>query len=349
MMNHLEVIEWANGKVFSPPRIDSSWNGWWYRPDEARTPKDIQSGKKSTFGRGHEGAKAAKAWLTDFCQRKLDSFNWELPSKISNPRDTQNGRGFSATTIHPIWGNVTYNAHVLSRAYGSNPTTSYCTYTVTCHPLAKTFFNQYVTEELYDWHDEQITYVGKEGEAVQDFTAFAHDPIKACNKRIESPLLTFLQTDDDVVDLPWETALANPKFRNKVYFYGDQKNMYFIEGYAHEAVIDNYDGFMKVIRGLKSLGVDISTTTRDFGESKYLLGLNFNVPANPAKGQQHEHTIDINLEQGINVECGYVADEQRWIDYQQRNAANYLQELAEEIGEPKEEVKEYRIPYPQGE
>ncbi len=137
-------LGYANGDIFEPPIIGTSTNGWVYRPDLIRTPREIKRGLNKSFDRD-TGHTDGRVWLQQHIDDHFAERDWERPISADNPVttvDTDSGDSFTIAWQDSVFGWVSIGCTVYQKGSDNyrhryNPTADVDTITlkVTMHPV----------------------------------------------------------------------------------------------------------------------------------------------------------------------------------------------------------------------
>lgn len=313
------IVTWANGETLMIPITYSSWNGWWYRPKEARI------NKKKTFGQTSVGQRAAREWFIHFVKMQFGRRNWEIPTSVS-PKSTPKpyGHAIELEWTHPLWG--TTHVGVDGERYSS------CV-TVTANPIAFLYAGidpgQVITAKgVVDLGTASVQLREKNETYTSALQRWAKDPLRATIDVLGDKIARLFELVEfpHLQEVTPEEAGTFQQDGVKVTSNGTA-HLYF-ERANKLAIIAGIDGILNFVDAMPFHHVTAKIlTTYLTGQGAVPTGIEFVIPAMEGeKGRDHDHLFQITMS-GVTVKCGYVEDENRWVDHQKRHAADVLKSM----------------------
>lgn len=358
----------TNGAIVEVPEIAEA-AAWYYRPDEARTQKEIDRGTNKSFGRSRDGALAAKEWLRQHLKQEFEKHDWSPVAKIGFPSQ-YNSHDQQKSSASNLSGGMVANYFDTALGWqtlkltisGSNGTTGntqdlQARIEWTGWNFQKWFFEHQV-------HEDDIVLRTPLRRVMLDTAQFRVSQDKAyevAGRFAKNPIETFEHyrkvTSAEVLHFPrrakWDVPLTwpdKPNLRNDpfdaadgVELQTDQEHIFWRNRQNIEKVlIDSRSQLDVVAKMLSHLGVNTRFDVRsiydrndeNYGKS-YLESVQFQVPRTSDDNNRLGHSFTFSSS-GIRVECGYVEDEERWEDIQKRHMADWLTEMTDTT-----ETKEY--------
>jgi len=346
------MISWGPTDQFKIPRIEHSWNGWYYRPSVARTPYEIKHGKNKSFGMSIDGSNAATRWLQGYVADEIDKHRSKLPTSLTpRPKDALENPypykpSLAITYEHPVWGSVCFAAREGTGMHRNN------TVSVTASRIAWLYIpetqktamwptvekNQMSGFKVAEWNADKETM----------FTDFLRDPIGYVSdvsgldlSVLDPPEIWNIPEPDtkDSVPLKSNDQLVRDENRNLTLHVLNNAHFAFSRAktLVTQAGSEPMADFLSLLSRDQGVTVEL---IRSYMNGDYVLeGLRVVVPGDENDNNQHGHRIYLTTE-GVQVDCGYVKDEKRWLDYQKRHALDVLNRLG---GKPASEMTEYKM------
>ena len=342
------TVMWANGDSVTLPDINTSGVGKWYLKSPEANPKP----NAKSFGLGYHGKDAATIWMKDRLTVALDAHGWAIPARIEKALSLENRRyshrpAMFVTYPTEPFGDVSLGFEFQQYAWKEDDKYA-VTFTVDYHALAAML----VTKQIKPWIN-QLVLSGKIDIATSDLPAaiskWVKDPWKHTFHWLEeayqdSGNRSLNYSDIAVGHVPKLAKLLKPtvpignlkfidqpceredgvrwaSFRGADLFVGG------IDRVKH-VVFENLDTIRRVTEAFEHLNVNFDVTTEYWQGDNAITGLTIETAADAQRGSRHPHEIVFHKDVGVSVTCGYEEDEDKWIDYQKRHAAEVLTEIA---------------------
>lgn len=138
-------------------------------------------------------------------------------------------------------------------------------------------------------------------------------------KKIETELRTVTTSD-----VPTDQLVIGTTVHGSAHLYSESQ--------LNTVIVENIDDLRLIFKAFELRGIKFHVTTRtgEPGTQYYgkpvVTGFTLELPAQPVLGQQHPHEIKVDAS-GIFVECGYITDEARYVDYQKRHMKDVLGDM----------------------
>lgn len=350
-------IVFKTGDVLEIPSIISTGPGWVLRPDEARTPQEIRTGKNKSFGRSSDGRKAANEWLADWLTNWFETRNW--PEPASNNYDDNTylhglslmSGGMNITIRNDAYGGdqFTLNLHEPT-PYKTSYRVAYSWITSNLHKWLLTHeIDVDSTRSLYPFRFSPIFSADKDLEdrdaALEHAEKFTKDPIGRTlgflREKHGNDVPNFQPPMLPPLEWPKKSDVLAQNDTGTVTLYVDSSHLFYKDkNYIKRAFTESYQAFNTLEQAFRHLGVKfrVRQTTqyglpRDHPErgKYYVESVEIGIPSNKDDPHNAEgHTIHLTTT-GVNIECGYLKYEERYEEYQRRQAANWLTQMEKEI------------------
>lgn len=342
----LSEIIWKDGTGVDLPPIDRSSNGWVYRPPEARYP-----GSGKSFGKGSDGDSEAKKWLAGQIQKAFALRDWELPTGI--PKVTKypelGNEAVQVGWFHPVFG-ATYitMAYQPARYYQGPRLHLRLNYNVLALDIAQQ--NIRFHHDMEDSREKSIepplvrdesrrNYKASDADRqfiLDQYEQFRRNPWTYAQNHLDLDF-KFARLVGPHVPLPDVDYSGEQANEDDEVWYKMRGNVdLMFEENAQKYVIENIDTVERLVRAFEFLGFDLnvqwSRSWFDSHEKKSArpTAVSFRVPAKPGvPNREEDHQVRID-ETGMSVTCGYVQDEAQYLEYKQRHAMNFFEEVFEE-------------------
>lgn len=323
----LSEVVWSDGTTISLPPISRSGNGWVYRPPEA-----IGRGTGKSFGKGTTGDNEAKLWLSNQIQKAFVAKDWELPNRIPK---LKNLPSISDGTVqvgwnHPVFG-VTYVDLTYTRSYAWRSSKRSLTMTLYYNVLVDDFVARNI--KFHDGLTATKTWsteAEKDSELLVFYEKFRQDPWGFAQRQLQlTPAVADLIAPP--VELPAVDYSGKDVNDDITAWYRMRGNVDLLfEDNAQRISIESLPLFNRALEAFAHLGLDVHVGweyRRDGNNVPSSITIEF--PTNDEVGTQERHKIKIQST-GISIECGYVKDEERYLEYTKRKAVSFFEEVFEE-------------------
>ena len=348
-------LKFADGTIVSVPPIAASGNGWVYKPNQLRTKQEIASGRNRSWPRG-SGFGPAEEWMQEYFERQITSRNWEVPTSIEKTINDSIGVRSSTDTLavefhQEPWGWINLSIEVqrtrdnYGRVIVTEGETRKIEYRLSMHELGIWYLKKQVGDVHAPWANGSWAYINHVIEVplddVRDYVlAWIKNPWdrtaemirqlqyitqSQLDEIIHPPKLANLKYDADHTTSEDETVTTFSMGKLRFYQKGEVKN-----------VMTNdvaWDELAKILDVYRFLGYDIRV------EHGYVQGvagdtiqsITIEVPASEHDNELG-HRIHLDAQRGtIRFVCGYVEDEDRWVDRQSRLAKHHMAQLEEDL------------------
>ncbi len=315
---YLGSAVWPDGTIVKVPPIIVD-RGWYYKPEEARTDRRL------TWGRGWDSQQEAHEWHKEYVRKVLAKQQWRMPAQVTTRVGRPTHFELNVAYEHPVLGWVTIG----SETYRSYISFSY-------HPLFDALAKRQVGKV---WEknatSKQIAYESDNTSEV--FEAFIGDPFGWAYDRLDfddpthkQRLLRFLNPPD-LTGLKFEAnkTIDYERSETLVRTYATRDAMLKIHGEAERVILskETRDALDYLSKALACWGIDMRVSASHY--SGELQGFEIAIPAKEdVKGREENHTIFVGPEH-IKVTCGYVRNEERYTEYQRRQALEFFNNLDE--------------------
>lgn len=349
MRGQVGQVVLKNGAVIDIPRVDQG-GGWTYRPDEARTEKEIRQNTNRTFGRGHDGRNDGREWLRQHLQTQLDKADWSAPASTTLEFYTPHvsSSGVSVVYQHPVWGGNVLSLKLTRITDSQRATISWE------GPAMQTWWGT-KTVQTDNFHTSEHKTIAEhhilnltEAKSYDLVGQFMDKPIATANRYLP----TFLVENESVLDWPDHSGISKlTEIAPDVSGLCSADMIFWRNRKVAEAVItDSMGQFELLSKAFSHLGVSIRFGSRyhydEQGKYDYnrrqLTDMTIDIPQSQEDSNKMGHKIVMQVDRGISIECGYQEDEARWQESEKRNAAKWLQELTQESTPPQYEDYEYK-------
>jgi len=332
------TLTYADGTVFSGPVLGQSHNGWIYKPDELRTPQEIRSGKNKSWPRG-EGREKGNEYVQSVLQDHFESRKWEKPAKATQTSTSPahiSGDSLTASWNDPTFGWTTCSISIVDLSRRSeNPPYYSITWRLSGNELMVWLLKQRVD------NDSGVTSIGAtvntHTEPPEFVKEFIKDPFRTTVDRITADLGYETGVFDPYFDPPEELKDGDYKptksadWYNDVVVHGSYGNGLFYKQGVIEEIFQseqNWDALQVFFDALSFLGFRVNTSwtagSRGWND-KSLSGITVVIPE---QGDMHRHVLRFEATNPhVDIDCGYVEDDARWLDRKQREATEQMAEL----------------------
>ncbi len=348
-------LVFADGSTVSVPPIAASGNGWVYKPDQLRTKQDIHSGRNRSWPRG-SGFGPAEEWMQEYFERQITSRNWEIPTSIEKTiEDAISARSSSDSLAVEFyqkpWGWINLSIEIqrtrdnYGRVVVTEGETRKVEYRISMHEMgiwylkkevgdvhamwangSWAYLNNVIEVPMDDLRDVVLAWIKRPWERTSEqIRQLPYITQKRLDEIIHPPNLANLQYDVDHITSADETIMTASMGKLRFYQKGEVENV----------MADNvaWDELAKILDVYRFLGYDIRV------EHGYVQGvagdtvqgITIEVPASEHDNELG-HRIHLDAQRGtIRFVCGYVEDEDRWVDRQARLAKHHMAQLEEDL------------------
>ena len=334
----------GSSDLLEPPTIHQSGNGWIYKPDEARTPQEIRSGKNKAWPRDRTGRQYHAEWHQQYMQRQLANRQWVLPSKIGNP--VIDKPRIADNTLAVVWKSEPWGWQKVELQirdgrdsyYNRNANAVTLRYVISTHKAAIWYMERNVNTIYSNWGGMAETLSADKTPEDRDHARelvrkWASDPWGETLQAINANNLT------DVIRPPID-KMVGLAFSDSI--HDDEEFQAIATGHANfwrEGTVERvmkdqtaWNELHRLLSGFRYLGYSVMVSM-DY-QNKEITGLSFEIPKDTKdlsrKSRQEGHTIKITRD-GIIVECGFVTDEKRWIERETRKAKEQLASIETDL------------------
>jgi hypothetical protein len=336
-------IVYADGTVFDPPTIHTSY-GWEYKPDMLRTDKEIRQGKNKCWPRGTDDG---SEWLKGYIFEHHQARGWEVP--VSSTARNMSASFVHGDALHALYWTDLYGWTTLAVSVSKQGTddTHRLSYSLQSSSLMGMLVEQKVVESGFQnqW-SANATFQVKASEVSGLVQAFIHNPFETVTKRL-AEIWTGLNLSNDVLQAPVEDLMdldyqedAQPER-----IWGDRvittpivgaaigNGLFYRKGVIEEIFQDdvNWSNMEQFFRALRFTGYSVEPRwSYEYRKrDSKLTGIRIKIPK---QGEMHAHVVDINAtDPKVTITCGFMQDEDRWVERKQREAAEQMSELMEAL------------------
>ena len=328
------TLVYTDGEIFAPPVILRSSNGWLYKPDEMRSDDDIRLGRNRSFPR-RDAEYAAGNYVESVIVKHHEDRNYEKPvsSTGENSRpNTPYGDELCASFYDKTFGWVDLTMEINESFAADNPRWE-IVYEVKGSSLLEWLSNKKVTMRHGGGGWSTLKRYETTHIHIQDFI---DDPWGTVTSFLEIPNFEGLLDPPDLSDLPYtKNHQWDDDDRDNGIFSASSGNALFYKKGVIEEVFQsdtNWETVEKFFDALKFVGFSLKPTwsygNRGYSDMK-LSGLVIEIPK---RDETHGHTIYIDATNPhVRIDCGYMRDENRWIDRKQREATKQMAELEDAL------------------
>jgi hypothetical protein len=326
------ALVYEDGSTFDPPVILRTHNGWVYKPDVMRTPSEIRGGRNRSFPR-KTGSEDAHRYLTEVLTRHHNDKGWQKPKMADHHRPNPHNPSFdslAASFRDDVFGWVTVTMRISKNPDGYSITTF-----MQASALFGWLFTKSVDNRSNGWSESNG---GKFVRIEPQVKAFMEDPFgyfyKECTEYEQGRFTELLDppsfSDEKYVKGAWEDdfqdldIFTNSSGNGLFYRKGEIKEIFQSEG--------NWEKVEEFFSALSFVGFTVRPTwdygSRGWGDRR-LSGLHIDIPK---RDGMHRHSIYIDAsDPHVGVECGYMLDEQRWLERKQREAKKQFADLEADL------------------
>ena len=331
------ILTYADGTTFQAPVIMSSNNGWFYKPDEMRTEREIRRGLNRSFPR-KSGSYDSEQYVEKALREHHILRNWEKPVEDTNrknsPRSGRYGDSLTASFFDVTFGWVSMTMHIRK----DRPRKSHneldvgTSFSITGSALLGLLLDKQV-ENNGDWSAQSSEeFRARVSEQVQ---AFMEDPFGIIQAWFPTHNLDKYLSPPDFSDEEYARDADWDKHVHETIFTDSSNNGLFYRKGVIKEILQSQVHWEKVklfFEALEFVGFTIKPSW-SFGYGNYtdrtLNGLTIKIPE---RGEQHQHTIDINASNPyVTIECGYMRDEERWLDRKKRESIEQMADLEDSL------------------
>jgi hypothetical protein len=304
----------ANRVIHIPDMMEGS--GWYYRPAAARTDRELASDTNKTFGRSSNGRRNAEDWLRTFYIQKIEPhlqlpilaidrpFQFRELTRVSNDALVAFG------TLDPVWGwfGVGYSTATVRR--NSERKDDAVKIASTGHPGQKLSMEGF-------WPTGY------------DTTEFEYQSYGPNNLReAQQHIARLVQQVPDWRDMPDDEWVQDG---NKAYYLRKEGKWCADDTTPRDIVLKGLPGLRDTFQAMRFLGVDVTERFSYTGDSRTIpilnsLTIHFTAKELASNDPHHNnfgHIIYITSG-GASIRCGYVEDEERWVEHEKRQAQQQL-------------------------
>lgn len=335
----------VGGTTFAPPTVSKAGNGYWMKPDEARTEYQRKRNQNRSWGTLDAGKNEMAIWMRDYMAEILP--NVERVEYVS-PHERKWQMGYHSRMQatwryrHHVWGMMHLTMGTSDWYWETNQEPFVITVSV------PNVFRFNVIEPYQHDKDDIIWKWSRDSKDIplnfhkftmEDATDWIENPGKVFDKlrkkmKNQAPILETLLDGFDPDNIEVLVDEWGPEHWDGIARL--TCNRAFFGEFATDSVASVLpDGVVEALQELGSLlsakkGVSVSL---DMMEDK---PLQFSVATRSVKDEnnnyvRHAHTVRINMQTGnIEVACGYEEDDDKFNKWQRRAAAQLLNELNEE-------------------
>lgn len=350
----IEQILFDDGTTVDLPEIHST-NGWVMRPPAARTEYEIRTGTNKSFGRGYDGERTADGWYNGLLNRISRDHGHKKIAAIGRTRRGMTpagviphayGDSIGVYWTDPVFGPVGYAMGISSPSSEGRVT---ITERLAGLAIARDWPNDLTRDsvspnfvELIGAQTLNLT-VEQVYRRVETFTRNPSDTLAGMLRQKRT------QLTPPTLDIDWSLIKDEPRFNSNDGTWGltigGNARMWMDRRAPEKVFTEAAASLSKLFAAYQFLGVKvhISYDGMPFGyrgqqddikaEVEYV---DVKVPSHlGGKDNRHDHSIRFHGA-GVNITCGYVKDEEAWIDYEKRHAEDFLKEFSQLADEFKE-------------
>lgn len=323
----LSEIEWDDGKIELPP-ISRSSNGWVYRPEEAQS-----KGSGKSFGKGIDGDNHAKKWLSYEIQRNFEKRDWKLPTNIPKV-DHYPGLGDDTVQVgwmHPVFGATHIDLRYNRKSYYAG---AHLSLTFTFNVLAEDIVNRTIKFRTDLTESRHVKVEVEDKQYLAEYEKFRKDPWGYTIKKLglSTELTDLVGPHVPLPEVDYSGREVGDEATSWYRMRGNVDLMF--EENAERYIVKNIGQVQRLMAAFEHLGFDLAVgwDRSMWGDVKEAVpkSISFVVPQEEGvKGKEEFHRVTIEGT-GITVECGYARDEEKYLDYKQRHALSFFEEVFEE-------------------
>lgn len=324
--------------------ITTGNNGWIYRPDEARTADEIRKGTNKAFPRSPAYNTSADDWFASFLNNEIGTNRgWAVPDRIEKPVSLFPGvKGDSLTVAwrSQPWGWVVLSVQTIERSgsYYDKRTNRSVTYSIECHEAVDWWIKQRAGSTVTRSTSKKMDSRKEMFKAVQQFM---QDPWGEVTKNISAwdrwygavkPPAEFLR------DLEFPTYTNDPENdHDGIFAVSRGMGKFWRDGEVTEIMShgDGWTAMLELFDAFRFLGYEVSVNRRfSYQDAESAIeSITITIPEDPEElshSRKTDHSITLH-KKGIDVECGYVKDEKRWLERETRKAREVMSLMEEEL------------------
>lgn len=317
-------LVFSDGTIIEIPHMRVS-NGWVARPQAAIDDTSYWRGRpdrgQKTFGRAYSsnGWERAGNWFESWIKRQMPP-NATLLSSGSLLVGTRQISYDS--NLWTVWDNKPYGPVQIGLRIREDSdhwklvTSLWTSKLISDYPVL-------TLDSVHSRHTEtlnQIDLVSKE-EVYSAVEAFREDPFRYLSRS----------------NLPYGRLTRPDEFEVE---YDSTGERWLDRRYPERVFTENAEALADLASLYSWLGARLNIHYGNYGASRTVTSLGVDVPATKHEHNSLGHTIRFDAN-GIHVVCGYVSDEERWVEYQKRQAENFLGELFGEEETTQEEEPQF--------
>lgn len=308
--------------------------GWWYKPDHIRTPDEIRNNKNRSFGRGDDGYDKAFQWMQEQTAKIKP---YLLRHKVVDFEEWGNDAEPDKSGISIAWKNKWGWQYVKFSSYRGDT----AQITVGISPI---LFNIHQilsdarTNYEFRHHTEGSMFrnesrYGQKTPITADeaFDKFLDDPVGFTKSLQLKVPATFWNGCNINQDIEWEATEDWEPLGNGVQYYVSKSTLLTNKSIAKEYMIENLDELKTLLDCIyTATGAQIDVRTRwmdDSYEKSMLDQVKFVLQSD--NEFKTPHTIMIDVDTGVSVRCGYEDDDERYAEWQRRQAMDFFDEVKE--------------------
>jgi hypothetical protein len=347
-----EHILFKNGATLAIPSI-TSYGGWVYRPDEARTTKEIARSLNKTFGRTTD-MEPAETWIRQYFQNNLDKMGWPEIANVGAPNGMDwdpnvHGKGMFAAYKHDALSWQTLNLLIAKDRDDPSKVN------ITLH---------WTGLNIQNWYDDRTvptslnyrTPIRRESiqqnlwrrvkpeKAYQVAARFGHNPVsyarELLGKRFPiefSPPLDWDQCEPTVARYGSQNA-SEYDVEPGVIIATDAEHVFWRNRkHAKKVLIESEQALRELALALEHHGVEArfqtstsySRNDEEYGK-QFLDSAAFVIPASNDDENKLGHTFEFT-HKGMEITCGYIDDDELWETMQKRHISGWMKEMKDAL------------------
>jgi hypothetical protein len=343
-----------NGATIEVPRIYVG-NGWVYRPDQARTQKEIDRGINRSFSRSTDW-EPAEDWLRQYIQNELDKHDWAPILKMDINHSNYTGfsagqKGMMAAYFdqHLGWQNLTLDIQSKTAEPTVNVRITWNGWNIQEWYRSNQVPRLTLNRPLFRQDLSSVERRLSRNQAYDIAARFAKNPIEEANKYLH---YLFPDKPKWQVHLAWPdkpTGYSSSEVHDAadgVKLKIDQEHIFWKDRkHAQKVLMRSENTLRELASALQHHGVRAKFDSRRIYDrddpnynEEYLYSASFEIPATSDDDNKLGHSFSFT-EHGMSIECGFIEDEQRWEDTQKRHLTDWLKEMND--APPTKEYEDY--------
>lgn len=338
-------ITFSDGKTFEfEPLRGGGSGGWWYKPDHLRTPDEIRNNKNRSFGRGDEGYDAARSYMQgEVAKIKDHLLKYKVVSFETYGGEVEPSKNGITLAWRNKWGwqyvrFMSHRGNSVQMTGGMSPALHNVTQIIAGGTTDH--LNQHATTYSVAYRNDGGRYGNQPTvpNADEAFELFMDKPIEFAKAHLSGNQhnatgtkipQAFWTGSEKFEGLEWEGSDEWQHITPDHKYYVSQSTLLTNKSIAQDYIIDNLDDvrrLMDCIHVVTGARIDIRTRWINGDWERSMLDqVKFQLESD--NDHKTPHTITIDVDMGVSVRCGYEEDDERYADWQRRQAMDFFEEV----------------------